>query len=68
MSASETGSSSEGPHAPLGRALALMIDALRLLDEGEAPADIGAHLDLAICRLSEALDRPWPASNSQPGD
>ena len=68
MSASETGSSSEGPHAPLGRALALMIDALRLLDQAEAPADIGAHLDLAICRLSEALDRPWPASNSHPGD
>jgi hypothetical protein len=29
--------------------------ALRLLDENGAPADIGAHLDLARHRLTEAI-------------
>jgi hypothetical protein len=37
------------------RALNLMKEALRLLDDAEAAADIGAHLDLAIHRLEESL-------------
>ncbi len=32
-------------------ALQLMEEALELLDQCDAPADIGAHLDLAIQRL-----------------
>jgi hypothetical protein len=36
-------------------ALTLMRSALRLLDDSEAPADVGAHLDLAIIRLEAAV-------------
>jgi hypothetical protein len=37
-------------------ALRRMREALDLLDQAGAPADIGAHLDLAIVRLSDALE------------
>lgn len=37
-------------------ALALMHRALAMLDETKAPAEIGAHLDLAIVRLAEHID------------
>ncbi len=37
-------------------ALTKMIDALEKLDKANAPVDIGAHLDLAICRLEEFLN------------
>jgi hypothetical protein len=37
-------------------ALARMEQALELLDACNAPGDIGANLDLAICRLRDALD------------
>jgi hypothetical protein len=33
----------------------MMTLALQILDEHEAPGDIGAHLDLAIQRLRETL-------------
>ena len=33
----------------------MMAAALELLDEGPFPADIGAHLDLALHRLREHL-------------
>jgi hypothetical protein len=36
-------------------AAALMRQALAILDETEAPAEVGAHLDLAIARLREHL-------------
>lgn len=36
-------------------ALSRMASALESLDEADAPADIGAHLDLAICRLKDIL-------------
>lgn len=39
------------------RAKALMEEALRLLDEAGAAADIGAHLDTAIQRVIQELDR-----------
>lgn len=41
----------------LADAMALMQRALQLLDQTQAPADIGAHLDLAISRLAEARAR-----------
>ena len=45
-------------------ALAKMQSALEILDELDAPADIGAHLDLAISRLigsfSQDVDRSTP--------
>ncbi len=37
------------------RALELMTEALLALDESTLPADIGAHLDLAIDRLRKRL-------------
>ena len=39
----------------LRHALSLMETALILIDEAEAAADVGAHLDLAIHRLRETL-------------
>lgn len=39
-------------------ALAQMQSALDLLDLGQAPDDIGAHLDLAISRLLDELGEP----------
>lgn len=38
-------------------ALEKMEEALDLLDEDGAAGDVGAHLDLAICRLRERLER-----------
>ena len=43
---------------PLSRALQLLQSALELLDQADAPADIGAHLDLTIVRVRELLDAP----------
>lgn len=40
----------------MSRALAHMRLALELLDRAKAPADIGAHLDLAVVRLEESVD------------
>lgn len=40
----------------LSEALSLMQKALLLLDNSNAPAQLGAHLDLAICRLQGELD------------
>ena len=70
MSSRETVSCPEEVQPPLRQALDLMKAALVLLDEGQAPPDIGAHLDLAICRLSETLERPWPdpGPKTQPAD
>lgn len=39
----------------LEKALALMDAALQLLDEADSSADVGAHLDLAICRLKDIV-------------
>ena len=46
----------EGPAAQLVEARTLMEEALRLLDEAGASADVGAHLDLAICRLTREIE------------
>jgi hypothetical protein len=37
-------------------ALELLEKALQLLDAIDAPANIGAHVDLAICQLRDALE------------
>lgn len=42
---------SDGPDA-----LSLLEKALKILDAIEAPANIGAHVDLAICQLREVLE------------
>jgi hypothetical protein len=39
--------------------------ALQLLDDANAPADIGAHLDLAVHRLREAVKSAGGASRNQ---
>jgi hypothetical protein len=38
-------------------ALRQLTEALRLLDESRAPAEIGARVDHAICDLKDAIDR-----------
>lgn len=43
------------PGGRLEKALSYMEAALEVLDEAGAPADIGAHLDLAISRLREVV-------------
>lgn len=40
---------------PCAEAMLLLKRGLELLDGSDAPGDIGAHLDLAICRLNEYL-------------
>lgn len=50
----------------LQKARSYMEVALELLDQAGAAADIGAHLDLAICRLTEALAAD-PAARACPG-
>lgn len=54
------------PGEGLEKALSYMEVALEALDEAGAPADISAHLDLAICRLREAISeaevQPSPLS------
>lgn len=37
-------------------ALDLLVRALHLLDEGDAPGEIGAYVDLALQRLSRTLE------------
>lgn len=48
----------------LRRALIFMEDALRLLDEADCPADVGAHLDLAIWRLRDCIPEVPPSTGS----
>lgn len=53
----------------LRNALTLMEDALELLDDADCAADIGAHLDLAICRLRDfAPDASSAADCSRIGE
>lgn len=48
-------------------ALAKMKAALDDLDRANAPGDIGAHLDLAICRLAEILNSEHAYGAMAPG-
>lgn len=46
------------PHyKKLDAALNQLVSSLQLLDDGGAPADIAAHVDLAVCRLRSALEK-----------
>ena len=38
--------------------------ALELLDESDAPADIGAYVDVAVCRLTEVLGQSEEAHHA----
>ena len=48
------------PEDKAREALALMVDALELIDSSEGAGVAGAHLDLAIHRLQEWIDRSAP--------
>ena len=43
-------------------ALARMQEALELIDRCEGTSEIGAHLDLAICRLRDLIAKRAPKS------
>jgi hypothetical protein len=45
-----------GKHQLMESALGRMREALDLLDQAEAPADVGGHLDLAISRLARIVE------------
>lgn len=49
-------------------ALGLMVTSLQLLDEAEAPADVGAHLDLAIHRLRALIAERVHSAHSVQAD
>lgn len=42
----------------VSRAIELVSEALAMLDRVQAPADIGAHLDLALHRMSHGRSDP----------
>lgn len=52
-----------GTDGDLSQALALMTEALAILDRLEAPGEIGSTLDLAICRLAALLRKQEHASS-----
>lgn len=51
----------------LEKARSYMEVALELLDQSDAPADIGAHLDLALNRLQAVVESRERDSNSSSG-
>jgi hypothetical protein len=53
----------EDPTLKLKEASSLMKRALLLLDEADAPGEVGCHLDLAICQLEAVLAGREPESN-----
>lgn len=55
----------DSPPSQWGQALDHLKSALTILDETNAPETVAPHLDLAICRLEEAMGRD-PAENSVP--
>ena len=46
----------DSPNDLLARARDCVALALQLLDEGNAPGDISAHVDLAVTRVSDVLE------------
>ena len=46
----------------LAQALQQMSAALEILDDLDAPGEVGSHLDLAICRLEQHLGLDSPAT------
>lgn len=60
------GSSFQAEKAGLQTALADMETALSILDDAGAPHEIGAYLDLAICRLrDEIAECPYSVRNNE---
>ena len=55
----------EIPRLKLTEARSLMKRALSLLDEADAPGEVGCHLDLAICQLDTVLADGAPQLNEQ---
>ena len=53
----------EASDDPRVRAMHFLTSALELLDKSDAPADIGAHVDVAVARLSEVLGQSEEASH-----
>jgi len=51
----ESEANSSEPQA--ARALEMLEEALAILDDTDMPSDIGAHVDLAICRLRDRLQQ-----------
>jgi hypothetical protein len=49
----------------LAQALTMLKQSLELLDASNAPADIGGHLDLAICRLEDHVVRAGCLSDAE---
>ena len=43
----------------------LMREALAILDRTNAPADVGAHLDLALARLTDAIEGSIQTDDAQ---
>ena len=52
----------------LSSALELLFNALALLDEADAPGQIGAHVDLAAHQLQELVDSGWSHIKDPPGN
>lgn len=44
----------------LRQALDQLRSALKLLDEAHVPSGVGAHVDLAVCRLEDILGQEFP--------
>lgn len=45
------------PEGALSQALTLMAEALEILDDCDVSYQVSPHLDLAICRLEEAISQ-----------
>jgi hypothetical protein len=52
----------------LRAALAHLEGSLQLLDDADAAADIGAHVDLAVHRLREMLSVASPGQSAHPDE
>lgn len=55
-----TGEYASGREEPLRAALAHLQSALEILDRVNAPAQLGAYIDLARCQLLEVLEGSRP--------
>ena len=54
----------ESSDDPRVQAMHFLTLALELLDKSDAPADIGAHIDVAVGRLSEVLGQSEEAQHA----
>ena len=61
--ASAGNENASGDYAKWSQALHRLTEALSLLDEGDAPPELGAQLDLIIHRLKSAIERAAQGSS-----